>query len=68
MSLYNELILLLYKEIRLQSDKDSRRSTSRYVYTLSGFFFSIATKEAFWLMGSSFGYILNKSTTRRGNT
>ena len=31
------LVLLLYREIGLQSDKDSRRSTSGYVYTLSGF-------------------------------
>ena len=33
------LVLLLYREIGLQSDKDSRKSTSRYVYTLRLFFF-----------------------------
>ena len=37
MSLCNELVLFLYREIGLWSDKDSHRSTSGYVYTLSGF-------------------------------
>ena len=36
-SLSDELVLLLYQEIGLQSDKDSRRSTFGYVYTPSGF-------------------------------
>ena len=58
MSLYNELVLIFYQKIGLQSDNDSRKSTSRYVYTLWFFIVSIATKEAFWLMGSSLGYII----------
>ena len=33
----NELVLLLYQEIGLQSDKDSCRSTFGFVYTLSSF-------------------------------
>ena len=37
MSLYNELVLILYQKIGLQTDNDSRKSTSGYVYTLSGF-------------------------------
>ena len=39
------------------SDEDSHRFTSGYVYTLSGFLASTATKEVFWLMGGSLGYI-----------
>ena len=45
MSLYDELILLLYKEIKLQLHKDSRRSTSRYVYTLSGFLLFLSQQK-----------------------
>ena len=37
LSLCDELVLLSYWEIRLQFDKDSRKSTSKYVYTISGF-------------------------------
>ena len=36
-SLCNELVLLLYRGIGLLFDNDSHRSTSGYVYTLSGF-------------------------------
>ena len=36
-SLCDELILLLYQELDFQFNKDSYRSTSKYVYTLSGF-------------------------------
>ena len=58
-SLSDKLVLLLYQEIGLQSNKDSRRSTFGYVYTPSGFFVvSIATKKAFWLLGSSLSYIV----------
>ena len=36
-SLCDELVLLSYREIELQFDKNSHRSTSKYVYTLNGF-------------------------------
>ena len=36
-SLCNELVLLLYRQIVLQSNKDFHKSTFGYVYTLSGF-------------------------------
>ena len=36
-SLFDELVLLLYQEIGLQSDKDSHKSSFGYVDTLSGF-------------------------------
>ena len=36
-SLYDESVLFLYREIRLQSNKDSHKSTFRYVYALSGY-------------------------------
>ena len=59
MTLYDELVLILYSEIGFQSDKDSRRSTFGYMYTPSGFFVvSIATKKAFWLLGSFLSYIV----------
>ena len=39
-------------KLNFQSYKDSPKSTSGYVYTLSGFFVvSIATMKAFWLIG-----------------
>ena len=54
-SLCDELLLFSYREIGLQYDKDSCRSTFGCVCTVSGFYFIyfIETKEAFWLMGSS---------------
>ena len=36
-SLCDELVLLSYREIELQFDRNSRMSTSKYVYTLNGF-------------------------------
>ena len=36
-SLCNELVLLRYQELDFQSNENSRKSASRYVYTLSGF-------------------------------
>ena len=38
-SLYIELVFLRYREFDFQSDEDSRRSTSRYAYFLSGFYY-----------------------------
>ena len=36
-SLCDESVLLSYQELDFQFDKDSHKSTSGYVYTLSGF-------------------------------
>ena len=36
-NLCDELVLISYRELDFQFDKDSRRSTFGYVYTLSGF-------------------------------
>ena len=54
--LCNELVLLSYQELDFQSNKDFYRSTSRYVYTLSGFccFYSnkgnlLAYRQFSWL-------------------
>ena len=36
-SLYDELVFIRYQELELQFDEESCRSTSRYVYIVSGF-------------------------------
>ena len=47
------------EKLDFQSNKDSCEFTFGYLYILSVFFvISIATKEAFWLMVSSLGYIV----------
>ena len=59
LNICDELVFLSYREIGLQSNENSHRSTFRYVYTLSGFFvISIATNEAFWLMDGFLCYIV----------
>lgn len=47
--LCDELVLFRYKESNFQSSETSHRFFSRYVYTLSGFVASEATKEVVWL-------------------
>ena len=50
-SLCDELVLLSYREWDFQSDKDSRRSTSKYVYTLSSFCCFCNNKESLLAYG-----------------
>ena len=57
-SLYNELVLLLYQEIGFQSDEDLQVYLWVCVHSKWFFVFPITTKAAFWLMDSSLGYII----------